>query len=459
MSFRGSRILPAFLAVALSLLVGCGGGTTGNTGGQAATPKAFYTSPSDIPVSGPSVPGVEAYDQAVKAFMLKWNVPGLTIAVARNGQLIVARGYGYADYDAKQLMQPDSRMRIASASKTFTAAAVLHLIEQGKLRLDDRFLDVLSQYQVSGNGNQRLRQITIRQLLQHSGGWDREKSGDPMGMSQTIVSALKVPAPATCSDTIRYMMGRPLDFNPGERFAYSNFGYCILGRVVEKLTGQRYEDYVRNEVLAPMDIRAMSIGRTMLNQRGLNEVRYYDYVGAPLYQSEFPNGGQVEGPYGLFSIETNECYGGWVASAIDLTRFMTALDGTRGSFLNSEMTTDMTAKPDLVVPDPTPGWNGAYRTDGWYGMGLFLQPDTPAGLTWWHWGNMPGTDSVMLRNGRGYAWAALVNTFTANGNAASFMNDLDALMWNAFNSGVPGSGTDLYPQFPSADVPPSGAQN
>ena len=382
MSFRGSRILPAFLAVALSLLVGCGGGTTGNTGGQAATPKAFYTSPSDIPVSGPSVPGVEAYDQAVKAFMLKWNVPGLTIAVARNGQLIVARGYGYADYDAKQLMQPDSRMRIASASKTFTAAAVLHLIEQGKLRLDDRFLDVLSQYQVSGNGDQRLRQITIRQLLQHSGGWDREKSGDPMGMSQTIVSALKVPAPATCSDTIRYMMGRPLDFNPGERFAYSNFGYCILGRVVEKLTGQRYEDYVRNEVLAPMDIRAMSIGRTMLNQRGLNEVRYYDYVGAPLYQSVFPNGGQVEGPYGLFSIETGECFGGWVASAIDLTRFMTALDGTRGSFLNSEMTTEMTTKPDLVVPDLTPGWNGAYRTDGWYGMGLFLQPDTPAGLTW-----------------------------------------------------------------------------
>lgn len=72
---------------------------------------------------------------------------------------------------------------------------------------------------------------------------------------------------------------------------------------------------------------------------------------------------------------------------------------------------------------------------------------------------MPGSDSVMLRNGRGYTWAVLVNTYTTNTNGASFINELDTVMWNAFNGGIQGSPTDLYPQFPSPDVPSSGVQN
>jgi len=451
-----------FIAVSLLLALLCAGcGGSGNGTGPSTPPRTFYSSPADIPVSGPVVPGIDTYDQAVRSLMVKWNIPGLTLAVARNGQLIVARGYGYADYESRQLMQPDARMRIASASKTFTAAAILHLVEQGKLSLDDHFLDILTQYQVAGGGDQRLKQITIRQLLQHSGGWDRDKSGDPMMMSQAVVDALHVPEPATCSDTIRYMMAKTLDFNPGDRFAYSNFGFCILGRVIEKVSGQRYEDYVRNEVLAGMDIHAMSIGRTLLSQRGMNEVRYYDYSGAPMYRSVFPSGGNVEGPYGLFSVEAFDANGGWVASAIDLTRFVTAVDGTRGNFLGPQMMTAFTAKPNLVTPDPTPGWNGTPNSNGWYGMGVFTQTETQ-GQTWWHWGNMPGTDSVMLHNGRGaWAWAGVANTFTSSdqGHAAGFMNDLDSVFWNAFNAGVQGSATDLYPQFPSPNVPSSGVQN
>jgi hypothetical protein len=102
------------------------------------------------------------------------------------------------------------------------------------------------------------------------------------------------------------------------------------------------------------------------------------------------------------------------------------------------------------------GWNGAQRNDGWYGMGIFVQPDT-RGLTWWHWGNMPGTDSVMLRNGRGYAWAALTNTMPED--IGHFMNALDMVLWNASDAGVQGSPTDLYAQFLSPDVPASDVQN
>src|SRR6516165_5947143 len=173
-----------FTALFFSVLSGCGSGV------PTTPPRSFFSSASDIPVSGPDVPGVASYDQAVQALMVKWNLPGLTLAVDHDGQLIVTRGYGYADYDAKQSMQPDSRMRIASASKTLTSVAMLHLVEEGKLHLDDKFLGLLTQHQLPAGADQRLRVITIRQLLQHSGGWDRGKSGDPMEMSAQIVSAL-----------------------------------------------------------------------------------------------------------------------------------------------------------------------------------------------------------------------------------------------------------------------------
>jgi CubicO group peptidase (beta-lactamase class C family) len=263
------------------------------------------------------VAGINKYDEAMKALMVQWNLPGLTVAVVRDGKLIVARGYGYADLETKRQMQPDSRMSIASASKTFTAASVLHLVELGKLKLDDRWLDILTQYQLPAGADQRLRTITIRQLLQHSGGWDRDKSGDPLGMSSKVEAALHVSPRVTCSQTITYMLSQKLDFNPGERFAYSNFGYCILGRVIEKVSGKRYEDYVREVVLSPMEIHGMTTGHSLRSQLGPNEVVYYDFSRAPYAKSALPGGGTVERPYGSFPVETGDATGGWVASAID----------------------------------------------------------------------------------------------------------------------------------------------
>ena len=87
--------------------------------------------------------------------------------------------------------------------------------------------------------DRRWREVTIHQLLQHTGGWDRDKSFDPMFHNNQICEELKIPSPALQKDIIRYMVRQPLDFNPGERYAYSNFGYCLLGRVIEKVTGMR----------------------------------------------------------------------------------------------------------------------------------------------------------------------------------------------------------------------------
>jgi N-acyl-D-amino-acid deacylase len=110
-----------------------------------------------------------------------------------------------------------------------------------------------------GRFDPRWKKVTIEHLLQHRGGWNCDKSFDPMFRSPTIVEELDVPPPAKPWDIIRYMLRQPLDFEPGARDAYSNFDYCLLGRVIEKISGQTYEDYVRKEVLAPLGIQSMRL--------------------------------------------------------------------------------------------------------------------------------------------------------------------------------------------------------
>src|SRR5882762_2994830 len=94
--------------------------------------------------------------------------------------------------------------------------------------------------------------------------------------STIIVKELGVEPPARPDAIIRYMLRKPLDFNPGERYAYSNFGYCVLGRLIEKISGQRYDDYVKDHVLRPLGITRMQLGHTLPGERADGEVTYYE---------------------------------------------------------------------------------------------------------------------------------------------------------------------------------------
>ena len=143
-----------------------------------------------------------------------------------------------------------------------------------------------------------------------------------MPTTKRAAQAAGVPPPARCEIVIRYMLGQRLDFEPGTGYAYSNFGYCVLGRVIEKITGQGYEEYVKTTVLQAMGVNRMRIGRTLPEGRADGEVRYYDYPGAPLRERVFPGMGQCPGPYGSFYLEAMDSHGAWIASALDLMRFL-----------------------------------------------------------------------------------------------------------------------------------------
>ncbi|HEV3022184.1 MAG TPA: serine hydrolase domain-containing protein, partial [Pirellulales bacterium] len=211
-------------------------------------------------------------------FVERNKVPGAALAVTHRGQLVYARGFGYAD-GAKEPVKPASLFRIASISKPITAVAVLQLIEHGKLHFDDKVVERMKlSPHLDGDASmdERWREITVRHCLQHTGGWDRDKSGDPIGRPLEIARALGVPPPARPVDIVRFMMGKPLDFAPGSKEVYSNLGYLVLGRIIEAVAAETYERYVEKEVLSPLGIKAAQLGRTLPANRAQGEVSYFD---------------------------------------------------------------------------------------------------------------------------------------------------------------------------------------
>lgn len=378
-----------------------------------------------------------AFDRVIPQLMKDYGIPGGAVAVVKDGRLVYARGYGYADVEAQQLVEPDALFRIASVSKPITAAAILKLVEEGRLSLDAKayaFRPDLTPPPGTASVDPRIYDVTVRQLLWHTGGWDRERSGgfDPMFRSTAAAQTVGVPAPASAETVMRYMLGFPLDFAPGTRYAYSNFGYAILGRVIEKVSGQSYETYVRNAVLAPAGATRMRLGATVAQGRLPEEVRYYHTGSAT---SVFPGGGAVPWPYGGFYLEAMDAHGGWVGSTVDLLRFLTAVDGfpTRTDVLSPASTTLMAARPPTI-------WDGSSYH---YGMGWAVRPS--AG-NWWHAGSLPGTTTILVRTGTGLAWAAVFNA-RQTGADPGFEGQVDAKLWEAVGGVTEWPAHDLFPQF------------
>ncbi len=250
---------------------------------SAAAGLAFLQSsqPAFGEVTGLAVPKLAAYDELMTAFMREHKPPGAALAVAYHGRLVYARGFGDADVERREPVRPASLFRIASVSKPFAAATVMQLVEQGRLHLDDRVLPHLKlqpHLQPGARMDPRWHNITVRHCLQHTGGWNRDKSFDPMGAptAEQVAKALHVPLPVHPRQIVSYMLGKPLDFDPGTAYVYSNFGYCVLGRVIEAVTGEPYHEVVRQRILAPLGIRGMQLGKNLLKDRVPGEVKYYD---------------------------------------------------------------------------------------------------------------------------------------------------------------------------------------
>jgi len=380
-----------------------------------------------------------ALDDVMATFLKDEQPPGAELAVTKDGRLVHARGFGATEYQGRDAVGPTALFRIASVSKPITAVAILQLVERGTFALDDRVWELL---ELAAPADARFKRVTILHLLQHTGGWDRDRSFDPMFRSAEITQALRVPSPAEPQHVIRYMLDQRLDFDPGAGFAYSNFGYCLLGRVIERVSGDAYEEHVRREVLAPLGIQRMRLGKTLPAQRAAGEVAYHDTHYGPAVMGVV--GGRVPQPYGTWSLEAMDSHGGWLGSGVDLVRFASAFDVPKAcKILQPKTIATMFARPEGPAGYDAHGKpRPVYYACGWNVRVL----DAFGRVNAWHTGSLSGTSTLLVRRHDGKNWAVLFNMRTAR-NGKRLAEVIDPLMQRAIDRQRHWPDTDLFPRL------------
>jgi CubicO group peptidase (beta-lactamase class C family) len=338
------------------------------------------------------------------AFKRSFSVPSLSIAISRNGQFVFDRGFGFNQGfrfgNVKDMGPTDmsSLFRIADVTMPITSVAIFTLIEQGKLKLTDKVFGASgilgTRYGKSPYG-QYVTDITVDHLLTHTcGGWPADAT-DPMFKSNSWDQAKLI------GWTLENL---PLANPPGEHWAFSNFGYCLLGRVIEQITGQPYAGYVQSAVLAPCGISGMRIAGNSLKERAPNEVVYF--------------GQYNEDPYKI-NVARMDANGGWLATPSALVQFLNHVGGSGPipNILKAETIQTMT------TPSPVfPGTSAAKYARGWMvGSGNL-----------WHNGSFPGSTTIMVRTATGMCWAALTNTRTEPHDEMD--TALDRMTWNMVRS-------------------------
>jgi CubicO group peptidase (beta-lactamase class C family) len=229
-----------------------------------------------------------------------------------------------------------------------------------------------------------VEEITVDHLLTHTcGGWNNDRE-DPMFRHPEMDHAQLI------SWTLD---NQPLKFTPGAHYAYSNFGYCVLGRVIEEITNRSYSEYVREEILARCGVRNMRIAGNTLGDRAQNEVVYY--------------GQESENPYDM-NVARMDSHGGWLATPRDLVLFANHVDGFK--FTQSIL------KPETIQSMTAPSSASLNYARGWAVNDLG---------NWWHTGSLPGTTTIMVRTSSGFCWAALTNTRTKSDIGLA----LDNMVW------------------------------
>ncbi len=365
--------------------------------------------------TGQFVPEMAALDESIQQFMTQWNIPGGSVAVAKNGRLVYARGFGFADTSTDELVQPTHRFRMASLSKPITATAIYHLVEEGKLSLQDHVFGqdgILNDDEFLPLHDERFADITIKQLLGHQGGTHRfGGNNDPMFSPISIAESLGIPPPAFQNDIIRYMATtQNLEYTPGEDQVYSNFGYAILGRVIEHVTNKDYETYIKEEMMSELGAPSFNITKNLLADRQTNEVHYYDNASSSLFPSIYGTGELVPGPYGGVNVEAMDSHGGWIATATDMLKFGLAIDGfsTRPDFISSSSIQTMRSYPV--------GFSN-------FGHGILLY-----GGGAYHFGILPGASAELDLND--YHQIAFVALFNSQSYNSSYVYSLDSAIWN-----------------------------
>ena len=384
--------------------------------------------PRNVRLTNSSSSGKEfaGAEKTIKAFMRKWSIAGASVAISKDGKLIFARGFGYADTASKNETQPYNQFRIASISKLVTAIGIMKLREEGKLSMNDRVFGpdgILNDHYFSEPKDKRVYGITVAHLLSHEAGWS-QRYGDQMFMPVLVAEKMGVKPPADTKTIVRFALDKRLHYTPGTSRAYSNLGYSILGLVIEKVSGMSYEDYCRQSILEPLGIYDMTIASNLPSEKAPFEVTYYEPSDVLLKPSIYGTGEMVTPSYGGNDIRTLGGAGAWLSTAPDLMRLLLAVDGFK-------------TRPDILSDQSI-----RFMTDNDYGFAPVGWKTTVYNGTWWRTGSFPGSAGMMKRQSDGISWAVLFNSSAWNGpEIYSYINNM---MYRVISQIKPLPGYDLF---------------
>ena len=380
--------------------------------------------------TGIPVPQMTQSDNIIKNFLATYDIPGASVAIAKEGKIVYMRAFGSSDISRTIATQPYNLFRIASCSKPVTSIAIMKLVENGQLSLSAKVFGtggILQNHPMFSTANitdSRIYNITVQQLMEHSAGWNRDVdcnpnpttpypyffSGcDPIAFPLRVAMLTGTTNPVTPNAMIKFLLEEGLDFNPGTLYAYSNIGYLVLGRIIEQVTGLSYEQYVQQNIMAPLGIFDMHNAKTLLSEK---QEREMEYVGNGYTNLSCYNTGQyVPWEYGGYNINAMDAHGGWIASARDMLKLMVAADG-------------FNTKPDILQAATinsmvTPSANSQNYAKGW---------QVNSFNNWWHTGGLDGVASELVRTSGGYTWMIILNKRIIT--AGNFWTDLDNLGWN-----------------------------
>jgi D-alanyl-D-alanine carboxypeptidase len=304
----------------------------------------------------------DSVHQIVQKAMEEGTIPAVALAVARDGQPVVAKAYGMANLEHMAPATTHTVFKIASITKTFTATAVMMLVEQGKVHLDEPINGYLPYLPIAWSA------ITLRHLLTHTSGI---KNYEP------LLPASRQPEDSY-QDVVKSVSEVPLEFQPGEAIRYCNTNYVILGVLIERVSGKPYRDFVRERILAPL---GMTETRWNDDREIVpNRAQGYAWDSETLQSPGHPPLRNRDKPNpGLW----NYADGGLLSTVLDLARWDAAL-----------YTEELLTKSSLDQM-----WTSARLNDGTaveYGLGWIVK--TAQGhRNIGHWGRNPGFVAELSR--------------------------------------------------------------
>ena len=282
------------LAIVLIVnLAGCGGGavdkTAANTG-TALSCVAKHPTATTTQLIACNGELNRKVDLVMTTFMQENGITAGSIAIRKNGDLLLEQGYGYRDAAKTTALPANALFNLASTVKPITAAAVHKLAKGNSLALNDRVFCSgsnapcwLPQSLLPEKFDSRLFDIRIQHLLDHQAGWDAELSGDASVSEAAIQQQLGLQGPPEQDEIIRVVLTQSLDFAPGTKTAYSNFSYLLLGRIIEQASKMPYVQYVHTNLLQPLGVAKADFEglKSLIKDRNPREPNYITTIMAP----------------------------------------------------------------------------------------------------------------------------------------------------------------------------------